>query len=135
MVKIFPYLTLFSLIYTGKIIQHLYHPYLCKILFLALQTVLCYCVNFFKLFIWWTVYSVTSLLLLSIPCPLCPWNVKSSRATKSICNCVILVGNSIPFCPDHRIIDDRIEKNIKGRRIGHCAFAASIFKVQRFHQY
>ena len=31
----------------------------------------------------------------------------------------------------HRIIDDRIEKRKKGRRIGHCAFAASIFKVQR----
>ena len=35
----------------------------------------------------------------------------------------------------HRIIDDRIEKSIKGRRIGHCAFAASIFKVQRLCQY
>ena len=31
----------------------------------------------------------------------------------------------------HRIIDDRIEKSIKGSRIGHCVFAASIFKVQR----
>ena len=30
---------------------------------------------------------------------------------------------------NHRIIDDRIEKSIKGRRIGHCAFATSIFKV------
>ena len=28
----------------------------------------------------------------------------------------------------HRIIDDKIEKSIKGRRIGHCAFAVSIFK-------
>ena len=36
---------------------------------------------------------------------------------------------------NHRIIDDRIEKSIKGRRIGHCAFAASIFKVQRLRQY
>ena len=30
----------------------------------------------------------------------------------------------------HRIIDDRIEKSIKGGRIGHNEFAASIFKVQ-----
>ena len=29
----------------------------------------------------------------------------------------------------HRIIDARIEKSIKGRRIGHWAFAA-IFKVK-----
>ena len=36
---------------------------------------------------------------------------------------------------NHRIIDDRIEKSIKGRRIGHCAFPASIFKVQRLRQY
>ena len=35
----------------------------------------------------------------------------------------------------HRIIDDRIEKSIKGRQIGHCAFASSIFKVQRLRQY
>ena len=35
----------------------------------------------------------------------------------------------------HRIIDDRIEKSKKGRRIGHCVFAASIFKVQRLRQY
>ena len=35
----------------------------------------------------------------------------------------------------HKIIDDRIEKSIKGRRIGHYAFAASIFKVQRLRQY
>ena len=35
----------------------------------------------------------------------------------------------------HRIIDDGIEKSIKGRRIGHCAFAASIFKMQRLRQY
>ena len=35
----------------------------------------------------------------------------------------------------HRIVDDRIEKSIKGRRIGHWAFAASIFKVQRLRQY
>ena len=34
----------------------------------------------------------------------------------------------------HRIIDDRIEKSIKGRQIGHCAFATSIFKVQRLRQ-
>ena len=39
------------------------------------------------------------------------------------------------FGPNHRIIDDRIEKSIKGRRIGHYAFAASIFKVQRLRQY
>ena len=35
----------------------------------------------------------------------------------------------------HRIIDDRIEKSIKERQIGHCTFAASIFKVQRLCQY
>ena len=35
----------------------------------------------------------------------------------------------------HRIIDDRIEKSKKGRRIGHSAFAESIFKVQRLRQY
>ena len=28
----------------------------------------------------------------------------------------------------HRIIDDRIEKSIKGKRIGYSAFATSIFK-------
>ena len=39
------------------------------------------------------------------------------------------------LCCDHRIIDDIIEKSIKGRRIGHCEFAASIFKVQRLRQY
>ena len=38
-------------------------------------------------------------------------------------------------CVIHRIIDDRIEKSIKRRRIGHCTFAASIFKVQRLCQY
>ena len=41
---------------------------------------------------------------------------------------------SIIQCLGHIIIDDRIEKSIKGRRIGHCAFAASIFKVQRLRQ-
>ena len=36
----------------------------------------------------------------------------------------------------HRInTHDRIEKCMKGRRIGHCAFAASIFKVLRLRQY
>ena len=35
----------------------------------------------------------------------------------------------------HRIINDRIEKSIKERGLGHCAFAASIFKVHRLHQY
>ena len=34
----------------------------------------------------------------------------------------------------HRIIDDRMEESIKGRQIGHCTFAASIFKVQRLRQ-
>ena len=35
----------------------------------------------------------------------------------------------------HRIIIDRMENSIKGSRIWHCAFAASIFKVQRLRQY
>ena len=35
----------------------------------------------------------------------------------------------------HRIKEDRIETSRKGRRIGHCAFAASIFRVQRLRQY
>ena len=35
----------------------------------------------------------------------------------------------------HRIIIDRMENGIKGSRIWHCAFAASIFKVQRLRQY
>ena len=35
---------------------------------------------------------------------------------------------------NHRIVDDRIEKSVKGRRIGHCTFATSIFKVQRLRQ-
>ena len=34
----------------------------------------------------------------------------------------------------HRIIDDRIEKSVKRRQIEQCAFAASIFKMQRLHQ-
>ena len=36
---------------------------------------------------------------------------------------------------NHRIIIDRTENGIKGSRIWHCAFAASIFKVQRLRQY
>ena len=36
---------------------------------------------------------------------------------------------------DHRIKDDRMKNNIKGRLIWHCAFAASVFKVQRLRQY
>ena len=36
---------------------------------------------------------------------------------------------------NHRIKDDRMENSLKGRRIWHCAFAASIFKVQRLRQY
>ena len=35
----------------------------------------------------------------------------------------------------HRIIDDRIEKSIKERQIGHCVFAESICNVQRLCQY
>ena len=35
----------------------------------------------------------------------------------------------------HRIIMDRMENGIKGSRILHCSFAASIYKVQRLCQY
>ena len=36
---------------------------------------------------------------------------------------------------DHRIKDDRMENSLNGRRIWHCAFAASVYKVQRLRQY
>ena len=42
---------------------------------------------------------------------------------------------SVKLTLTYRIIDDRIEKSIKGKRIGHCVFAASLFIVQSLRQY
>ena len=53
----------------------------------------------------------------------------------AIARCSSLKANRELAVHNPRIIDDRIEKSIKERRIGHCAFAASIFKVQRLRQY
>ena len=42
---------------------------------------------------------------------------------------------AIHYMYSHIIIDDRIEKSIKGRQIRHCVFATRIFKVQRLLKY